>query len=350
MDDTKQTTTVTNTVASDGRVPKGSEPRERPGPRSYKERVGGSTIPAPIPATPAASLMPRRATRLRRRSKSDDERSGYNEEESDIRSRSRSRASRGGSSRRGSVSSREADQVQELSEDEEMEMSDASRTSSSSTLKRKRGRPQSTGDPSRSIPCDYHHKLARKAKKAEEEEAQKEKDRCDPSVKPAASAARKNLAKTIGTKDDFIREFRIAPTADIQAQVLEVMDRVDKGAVCSNNIKGTVVKDMRRAAAITRAAMTVLSLRTDTSADTYLTEQMEEMRTEMAAMRRENERLRIQLDSLRKKLETQRAETDRIDREVGTDIAAPVPLARPTSPSATPSISMMGRCAPQQQQ
>lgn len=231
-----------------------------------------------------------------------EEKDGIHEdgEESDARSRSPARNASRSDSRRGeSVSSRDTELIAVT--DEEMEVSDASRASSTSSKKRKRGRPQTTGDPSKGIPCDYHQKLARLEKEAKEEEEQREKDRCDPTVRPTEIMARKKLAKDLGTEEELMREFRMAPTSDIQAQVLEVIDRVDKGATCSNNIKGTVVKDMRRAAVITRAAMTVLSLRTDTSAEVSLSEQLEEMRTEMATMRRENERLRLQLNSLKKK-------------------------------------------------
>lgn len=100
-----------------------------------------------------------------------------------------------------------------------------------------------------------------------------------------------------------MREFLLTSTSDIQAQILEMMDRIDKGAVCSNSIKGTVVRDMRKAAAITRAAMSILSLRTAAGTDASLIEQLEEMRLEMTAMRRENERLKIQLDGLRRRQE-----------------------------------------------
>lgn len=175
--------------------------------------------------------------------------------------------------------------------DENMEVFDASRTSSTSSRKRKRGRPPTTGDPSRGIPCDYHVKLARQAKEAEEEEKQRERDRCDPNVKPPETAARKKLAKALGSEEEIMRELRMAPTTDIQAQVLEMMDRVDKGATCSNSIKGTVVRDTRQA--ITRAAMNVLSLRTTAGSDASLVEQLEEMRIEMNTLKRENERLRL---------------------------------------------------------
>lgn len=50
--------------------------------------------------------------------------------------------------------------------------------------------------------------------------------------------------------------------------------------------------------------MTVLSLRTSVAGpDASLVEQLEEMRLEMNAIRRENECFRVQLDSLRRRLE-----------------------------------------------
>lgn len=76
---------------------------------------------------------------------------------------------------------------------------------------------------------------------------------------------------------------------------------MDKSADCSNNLKGTVVRDLRKAAAITRASMTILSHRTAGGTDTELSQELNEMRSELAAMRRENVRLRLQLDNLRKK-------------------------------------------------
>lgn len=53
------------------------------------------------------------------------------------------------------------------------------------------------------MPCDYHVKLARQAKEAEEKKEQRERDRCDPNVKPPETAARKKLAKDLGSEEEI---------------------------------------------------------------------------------------------------------------------------------------------------
>lgn len=58
--------------------------------------------------------------------------------------------------------------------------------------------------------------------------------------------------------------------------------------------------------------MSVLSNRTTLDSDSMLLSQMEEMRLELAAVKRENDRLRLQLDSLKRRLEV-------------TEVSGPVP-------------------------
>lgn len=50
--------------------------------------------------------------------------------------------------------------------------------------------------------------------------------------------------KSIGSEEELMRTMRCAPTTDLQAQVLEAIDCVDKSADCSNNIKGPIVRDL----------------------------------------------------------------------------------------------------------
>lgn len=249
-------------------------------------------------------------------------------------------------SRCKSVSSREEDLANVIS-DEDMVVSDARRASSTSSRKRKRRRLPTTEDPSKGIPCDYHVKLARQVKEMEEKKKQRERDKCYPTVKSAETAARRKLAKDMDSEEELMREFRLAPTSDIQAQVLEMMDRVDKGAVCSNSIKGTVVIDMRRAAVINRAAMSVLSLRTAIGPDASTAEQLEEMHLGMASMRRENERLKLQLDSLRRRLQNkENTGTDKCGMEEMR--IAQEPEIRLPSPRALSPQSPMERQQPSQ--
>lgn len=139
------------------------------------------------------------------------------------------------------------------------------------------------------------------------------------------------MAKEFGTEEELMKKFRLAPTTDIQAQVLELIDRVDKGAVCSNNIQGPLVRDMRLAATVTRAAMSALSLRMTAGSDATLTAQLEEMRLEMASMRRENERLRLQVDSLRRRLKSWET-TGTSQDEVDDMPALREPVGRTSSP------------------
>lgn len=140
------TTKKTSTVVRDGGVPEGTGAPTRPGPRSYKERNNeSSSAAAKSGEMPKASIKLRRVARARVRgcvsSNNDDD----EEDDSETRSRSPSRVSRDRRSRSGS---RDTDPIIDVA-DEEMVVSDASRASSSSSMKRKRGRPQTTGDPSK---------------------------------------------------------------------------------------------------------------------------------------------------------------------------------------------------------
>lgn len=129
-----------------------------------------------------------------RRSVSSRKKDGTHEdhEESDERFHSPTRNTSRRETRQKSVPSREEEPIIVVDEDDETAVLDTSRASSTSSLKRKRERPPTTGDPSKGIPCDYHVKLARQAKEAEQEEERRERDRCDPAVKPAETMAKKS--------------------------------------------------------------------------------------------------------------------------------------------------------------
>lgn len=104
---------------------------------------------------------------------------------------------------------------------------------------------------------------------------------------------------------------------------------------------------MRLAAAITRA-MSILSSRTSTDSDMTLVSQMEEMRLELAAVRRDNERLRLQLNSLKRRLVvTEVSGPDPVEMSATSESLDPV-----TCPPSQmmPSTSSSGGCLKQQQE
>ncbi|XP_029157230.1 uncharacterized protein LOC114929732 [Nylanderia fulva] len=164
--------------------------------------------------------------------------------------------------------------------------------------KRGRGRPVTTGQ--------YEILKEKKSKEEEERKIQKEKGILDPLIKPAQTKSYKEFLERIKEKEE---EYRYAPVLDLEAMISEKSTDIYKMAVQSGNVKGTLVKLAKDAAADMCAAAMILALKAQNPPEMQVVEQINELKHQMHLLRMENAQLRRMVEQTkqqkRKPLDTE---------------------------------------------
>lgn len=151
-------------------------------------------------------------------------------------------------------------------------------------------RPPTTGG--------YYVLLEKQAKERELADLQREADILNPAIKPRDTKSYKRFVERIEEKQG---EYEQAPLQDLEALVSERTAAIYKIAVDSGNMKGTLTKQAKEAAADICAAATVLAIKAQNPIDVPQHRQVEELRKQLRERTMENVHLKKALVRFQKK-------------------------------------------------
>jgi len=150
-------------------------------------------------------------------------------------------------------------------------------------------------------PTTWEH-MSRRAKREEKTRVQKEEERGERKATEALSCSApkgRKWRKIKEEEEEIEAELIDAPTADITSKMIEQSVRVFKIADCSNNMKGSLVRELQGAAALMRAATSVMATRPKGASGGRDVEELfktiEELRAENVRLKREMEQVKARL-------------------------------------------------------
>lgn len=124
------------------------------------------------------------------------------------------------------------------------------------------------------------------------------RDILDPLLKSRETKAFVDFREEIHDKEE---EYRERPALNLEAMASEQANQIYKVATKSGELKGSLTKEAKDAAAKMCAAVTVLAMRAQNPTDASMGKQLAEMRAEMDKLRRENSLLKTAITRLQQR-------------------------------------------------